>query len=319
MIGRDKEYLKASISYIDRFFIIAAIVGGMPKVLRPIIGPLVHTAQAPILRTMRGKFKQLHEERLAFCRATNKESPYEPQDHFQMMMRYGLSDRPQEVTNLTSMTGRIAVSNLGSYHQTTMALTNMLLDILDSDKEFNTIALLREEIASVVGSNGDWSKATIAKLVRCDSVCKETLRLHNFGGRSVMRKVMVPCTTEDGIVLPKGAMVSLLLTSQVDEEYFSSPHKFIPFRYLAMREKEEAGASFVSLGDKFLPFGYGRHACPGRFLLDFELKMTLSYLLMHYNIELAPEHKGVRPPSNWAAEARMPPPGAKIRVRRRKV
>jgi cytochrome P450 len=218
------------------------------------------------------------------------------------------------------MTVRLAISNLGAFHQTSIAITNVIFNVLASDAEYKTIAVLREEIKSVVGEKGEWTKAAVAKMVKCDSVCKETLRIHSFGNRSPMRKVMVDnLKTEDGILLPKGAMISLLLTSQVDEEFFPDPLKFKPFRYSDMRENGEgAGVSFVALGEKFLPFGYGRHACPGRFLLDFELKMILSYMLTNYDVELAPEHNGVRPESKWVAEAIMPPFEGKIRIKRRR-
>lgn len=317
--GRNEEYLEANLAFVDRFIIIAALIGAMPKFLRPVTGSLIWPLQRSSIQIIKKHFKPLFEARLQLCRDTEKDSPKEPQDHLQMMIRYGLSKKPLEVIDFANMTSRLALSNLGSFHQTSIAVTNVILNILDSDKEYNTIATLRQEISEVIGVKKIWTKAAVAKLVKCDSVCRETLRLHSFGNRSMMRKVMVDVTTPDGITLPKGSLVSILLTSQVDGDYFPEPLKFKPFRFSDIREKEgdKMGVNFVSLGDKFLPFSYGRHACPGRFLLDFELKMILSYLLVDYDIELAPEHNGLRPPSKWAAEAIMPPSGAKIRVRRR--
>lgn len=66
-----------------------------------------------------------------------------------------------------------------------------------------------------------------------------------------------------------------------------------------------------------MPFGYGRHAYPGRFLVDFELKMIVAYILKHYDLEFPPEYKGKRPPNGQAAELTIPPPNVKIRVKRR--
>ena len=46
--------------------------------------------------------------------------------------------------------------------------------------------------------------------------------------------------------------------------------------------------------------------------------MMIAYILMNYDIELAEEHHGKRPESEWMAEAIMPPSAGKVRVRRRK-
>jgi cytochrome P450 len=258
--------------------------------------------------------------RIALCAKTEKTDPKEPQDQLQMMIRYAMDHCPHELVSLKTMTRRVAMANLGAFHQTSIAITNIIFNILGSDEEFNTIAVLREEIASLVPKDGKWTKSLLNKLVKCDSVIKESLRATPFGNRGLMRAVMVDdLTTPDGIRLPKGGMVSLLVMAQNDEDVFPNPWKFSPFRYSDLREKEGSNASFVSLGDRFLPFGYGRHSCPGRFLLDFELKQVLAYLLGNYEVQLAVEHAGVRPESKWVAEATMPPSKGKIRVKRRKV
>lgn len=147
--------------------------------------------------------------------------------------------------------------------------------------------------------------------------------MNSFGNRSVMRVVMVDnLTTEDGILLPKGSMVSVLAhPAQCDESLYENPLEFNPFRFSTLRESSTSSTSsqhsFVATGPNFLPFGHGRHSCPGRFLLDFELKMMLEYLVMNYDMSFPGRYEGRRPESRWVAEAIMPPGGADIRVRRR--
>ncbi len=151
----------------------------------------------------------------------------------------------------------------------------------------------------------------------------------------MLRKVMVDNLKTEGILLPKGCDVSLLSFSiQSDSYHFEEPFKFDPFRYSRIREasitssahseKEACDAkvpaptlSFVSTGSQFLPFGHGKHACPGRYLVDFELTMVLAYILLNYEIEFPEEYNGKRLLVRWMAEALMPPDHAKIRVRRR--
>jgi cytochrome P450 len=263
----------------------------------------------------------------------------DPQDHLQMMLRCAETDHKTEL-NLDDMTGRLVMANFGSFHQTSIAITNVIFNILESDKEYNTIALLREEARAVLEkSGGVWSKAAVSQMVCADSVCRESLRINSFGNRSLIRKVMVDdLRTEDGILLPKGALVSILAhPAQCDGDIFSDPLKFDPFRFSRMRQQSSsiphsigaaesedtkisangANLALVSTGPQNLPFGHGRHACPGRFLLDFELKMILAYLFTNYDVELVRKYEGQKLQAEWMAEAMMPPTAGKIRVKRR--
>jgi cytochrome P450 len=107
-----------------------------------------------------------------------------------------------------------------------------------------------------------------------------------------------------------------------DPDIYEQPEKFYPFRFSKVRtgpDGKDANPtlSFVSTSSTYLPFGHGKHACPGRFLVDFEMKMILYHVLNRFDIELLPEHNGVRPESQWITEAVMPPVGVKLRFKKR--
>ncbi len=72
----------------------------------------------------------------------------------------------------------------------------------------------------------------------------------------------------------------------------------------------------VSPTPTFLSFGYGRHACPGRFLAAQETKIFLAYVLLSYEIQPL---KGPRPDNLWYGDILMPPVKAKLSVKRRKL
>ena len=300
----------------------AGLLGISPKNLRPILTPLAYIPMRWRLHKIKALFKPLYQERMKLLAVPK--SPDEPQDHLQLMLRYAEIHRPKELT-LNEMTGRLAIANLGSYHQTTLAVTNILFNIIASDPEYNTLSLLREEFSTILAaSGGTWTKSSIAQMTKADSVCRETLRLQSFGGRAIIRKVVKEggLETEDGILLPKGSMVSICSwANQTDSEFFPDPYKYDPFRYSRPREQEVEGAgkqTFVTTGPQYLPFGHGRHACPGRFLVDFELKMILAYVVLSYDLRFPESYGGVRPESKWVSEACFPPSGGKIEVKRRK-
>lgn len=261
-----------------------------------------------------------------------------------MMFRYAAANFPSEL-DLTNFTARLSVSNTGSFHQASMAITNTLFNILDADAKHSTIDALRKEAATTLDDHNDvWTKATAAQMVKMDSVCRETLRLHAFPNRAVFTRVVADgLVTEDGIPLPKGAMLSLLAQpAQTDPEVFEAPLTFDPFRFSRAREAAATAGSqlphpsagpdgndsssnappthppgklpLISTSTVNLPFAHGRHACPGRFIVDFEMKIVIAYLLMHYDIEVVKREKPWR---EWAAEASMLVKGGKVRLRRR--
>lgn len=311
---------------------VAGKMAATRKPFRPFLGRWVSRPMTAKLRDLRTRLEPLCNERMAIIQNGYLEK--EPQDIFQMILRHAHKERPNEFRNLDDITGRIAVSNFGTMHQTVLTMHNIFLNILGSDSEFKTIATLRDEIEKVLGdgkytTSKVWTKSKVSAMVRADSVCRETLRAHSFIGRTVQRLVIAPngVVTEDGIHLPQGTMVSILAHQvQTDPELFSDPEKFDPFRFSKHREAAKVSQtgkpglhhlSMVSTGSDYLAFSHGKHACPGRFLVDFELKMIMAYALMNYDIEFPESYGGKRPPNNWFAGFGIPPLDAKIRVKRK--
>lgn len=305
------------------------------KPFKPFTGMWASRHMPPKLKALEERFEPLYQERLRLCQQIAEGKEVEkPRDLLQMLFDYAAKERPAEMLSLKDMTRRLAIMNFGTMHQTILTLHNLFLDVLDSDSEYKTIEVVRDEVDRVMGAGGDfsskqWTKANMSLMTRTDSISRETLRLHTFLGRAVQRLVIAKegLVTEDGIHLPKGAMVSILAyQSQTDPTTFKEPFKYDPFRFSRPREDAadartgKAGLnnlSFVSSSVDYLPWNHGKHACPGRFLVDFEFKMILGYALAHYDLELPESYGGKRPPNTWFVGFGIPPLDAKIRVRRR--
>jgi cytochrome P450 len=312
---------------MDGCIFTAAVTGGTPPILRPFIGRLAGIKTRLAQKKVRQHLEPIYRTRLQAFNNTHHDPLYiEPQDHLQMMLRYARRERPNELYDLDVISRRVTAANFGSMHQTSMQVTNMLLNILGSDTEYNTIAILREEVRRIIGEDQKWTKAKICKMHKADSVARETMRCNSFGTRSMLRKVMVHnLVTDTGIRLPKGTVISFLSQpAQMDGETYEEPHKYDPFRFSRMRDVANNSAntnsttpSFVSTGSSYLPFGHGKHACPGRFLLEFELKMIIAYVLGNYDIKFPEEYDGKRPENRWLGEASFPPNGVSLLVKRR--
>jgi tenellin biosynthesis cytochrome P450 monooxygenase len=326
---RNDDYLKLTYKIIDGVMLTAFVSGTFPSFLRPIAGRLASWHTRRNIEKVKKIFEPLYRERLETLKYEKDDPAHpQPQDQLQMMLRFAQKKRAHELNDLEVIATRLCAANFVSMHQTTITATNMLLNIISSNAEFNTIAVLRDEVKRVLGVDGsDWTKDKFAQMTMADSVARETMRVNfPFGNRGLLRKVMKDgVVTKDGIKLEKGTLISYLASpAQIDPEKFDDPLKYDPFRF--SREQEAAtdgkpgsnSQAFVSTSPQYLPFGHGRHACPGRFMVDFELKMIVAYLLKHYDIEFPSEYGGKRPDNVWMAELAIPPPGARVRVKRRK-
>lgn len=328
---RNQDYLQTSLDINEQFIYTAGTGLASPGVLRPFTTRLAAIGLRWNLRKLGKIVRPIYDQRLEYLkRPQNGRDPDEPRDHFQIMLRYAQRERSHEFGDYQNTITRLATANFGSIHQSGFLMTNLILNILSSNKEFNTVSVLRNEFERVAHSDGNpdtWTKAKMAQLVRGDSAQRETLRLNNFGGRVLFRKALVNgIVTDTGIEIPNGCTLSCLSNAPMTSETkYEQANKFDPFRFSRVREqqigmgKEAQGPplTFVSTSLDYLPFSNGKHSCPGRFLIDFEIKIAMAYLLRNYDFELPPEYNGERPPTVYMSEAQFPPMEAKMRVRRK--
>jgi cytochrome P450 len=135
------------------------------------------------------------------------------------------------------------------------------------------------------------SKSSTPKLRKLDSFCKESQRVNPLGHMTFNRKVKKNITLHDGTLLPKGTHLAVASAEIAhDGSNFPDPDTFDPWRFYKLRQQKghESRHQFVTTGPDSLPFGYGNHACPGRFFANNELKVIFTYVLAHYDIKMPP-------------------------------
>ena len=74
-------------------------------------------------------------------------------------------------------------------------------------------------------------------------------------------------------------------------------------------------AQYVASNPASLSFGYGRHACPGRFFAAQEIKAIMAYILHNYDIRFSAGQS--RPESMRVETQYLPHPGATVEFKRR--
>ncbi|WAO92261.1 Hypothetical protein NCS54_00976300 [Fusarium falciforme] len=158
---------------------------------------------------------------------------------------------------------------------------------------------LIEEIKTVIEkNNGVVDKRVLTEVWKLDSFIKETQRLNPPDLTSFQRKALSDMTLSNGLRIPKGARIVLPTGAiNMDREFFEDPQTFDGFRYYRIRTANGEARNtnqMVTVGKKDLTWGYGKHACPGRYIAEVTMKLLVIEFLMRYDIRL-PENVKERP------------------------
>ncbi|KAG0274181.1 hypothetical protein BGZ96_004443 [Linnemannia gamsii] len=223
-----------------------------------------------------------------------------------------------QFVDLEDMCGHLLILILVSVHTTTDTSTNLMYylacfpeylePLLQEQQEvLGQISAEREELRQKKLQSGefesaeefagteldpahdrDLSAAAVKRLVCMDSFVREVFRYRN-PRLDMMHLARKPVTLSNGMKIAKGQMVAINLRSlhQSYEYQGEDPTEFRPFRFLGKAKAATKAAT------DFLPFGMGRHACPGRFLAIQEVKTVGALVVSRYSkIEMIdPSHK----------------------------
>ncbi|KAF9908041.1 hypothetical protein EC991_010285 [Linnemannia zychae] len=125
----------------------------------------------------------------------------------------------------------------------------------------------------------DLTTAALKRMVHLDSFQREVLRcrteaLTHF---HLARKETV---LSNGMVIPKYGMLLANLTSTHTGPtcYGLHPFEFQPWRFVGTAK------TMTKVGIDFLPFGMGKHVCPGRFMAIQQTKTLLALMVSRFSI-----------------------------------
>lgn len=219
---------------------------------------------------------------------------------------------------------RLLILNMVSIYTTSYVFTNCVLDLYGTESRDDFVTGLREECDRVSHEyNGLSAKEAIDKLYRIDSSVRESMRVSCFGIVSLPRTVASCEGLELGKDIRIPAGVRMGVPSQaihLDDHYYDDPLIFDAFRFSRPHEGTKGAGRqgpkqelSVSISESFLTYGYGKHACPGRWFASQMMKIALAHVISNYEVECV----GEKPEKKALLNMILPPTNAQIRVRRR--
>ncbi|PIL31304.1 cytochrome P450 [Ganoderma sinense ZZ0214-1] len=298
---RDVQYLDAAVSFTSDLVKARMIINLFPESMKWFVSRFI-TGPSKNLQRVMGLLMPVVYERVAQFKRREKDSTDTPND----MLQWILDEARERKESLDHVTMRLQVQNFSAIHT---SLTHALFHLLANP---SIIPALREDIEEIASREG-WTKAALDKMWKLDSLLRESQR---FTGITV-RKAMKDITLADGTYLPEGCLFAFAgqATHSDSRNYDRSEH-FEPFRFSDLREAGESTRhQFVNTSSEYIPFGRGKHACPGRFFASMELKAVLAYLILHYDMRF--EGDGGRPANFNLSFSVIPSQDAVIQFKRR--
>lgn len=306
---RDPEFISANIQNAVAVFVEAYTLPLVPAFLRR----FAHDLLSPIPRRLRAftaRVQPLIESHKDHKKVSGKDSESEPKTVLNWLV-----DAAQE-RNRADRDAVLRLMSLyfGVIHTTSITFTHALYSLLSRPELFEP---LRAEIDHSIRDFG-WSKEGVDNMKLLDSFLKES---HRFDVMVTVlgRRVAAKDCNITGVFIPKGTtMGANMINAHFDQAAWGpTADEFNPYRFVNMEEETGRTLSLVTTTVNTLSFGYGRHACPGRFLAAQEQKLMLAYFLHCYDMKLD-NKDGSRPKNMWVGTGSVPSQTAKILLRKRR-
>jgi cytochrome P450 len=320
---RNPGLVDASMSFTGALPLEARYLRSYPNLIKPLVAPFYTKKTKKYTKDFYNiLMPEIHQRLQEYdLYQQNPENNQEPghNDFLQWCIAQGKAHRHPEMAKPSTLAGQILMVNFGAIHTTSFTVTHAIFDLISSEQGY--VDELREEISSALAEHGGWNKKALAEMEKLDSCVRESLRLNMVSTFGVPRLVVGKdgFTTRSGVRIARGNIIAVPGKNIAkDETFFPDAETYKPFRFVEKREDDgeyakRARHGIPTTSAEYLAFGHGKHACPGRFFAASELKLIVAYMLTNYDFEILDK----RPPNIYAGVARLPPMGAKIRVRRR--
>ncbi|EMT64829.1 Ent-kaurene oxidase [Fusarium odoratissimum] len=295
----DEEWLEASTGYVLACFDCIRALKQWHPWLRPLVYRFIPERAAIKDQWTKGRKRVMTSMRERQEKGGNLEDPPTMLDHLSNGRNEHIAD-DVELQLLHQMT-LIAVGTVTTFSSTTQAIYDLV-----AHPEY--IPILREEVESVPRDpNGNFSKDSTVAMDKLDSFLKESQRFNSPDLTTFQRAAIADMKLPDGTFVPKGTKLEINTCSiHKDHKLYENPEQFDGLRFHKWRKApgKDKRYMYSSSGTDDLSWGFGRHACPGRYLSAINIKLIMAELLMNYDIKLP---DGVSRPKNIEFEVLCSP------------
>ncbi|CVL03089.1 related to cytochrome P450 monooxygenase [Fusarium proliferatum] len=295
----DEEWLEASTGYVLACFDCIRALKQWHPWLRPLVYRFIPERSAIKDQWTKGRKRVMASMRERQEKGGNLEDPLTMLDHLSNGRNEHIAD-DVELQLLHQMT-LIAVGTVTTFSSTTQAIYDLV-----AHPEY--VPILREEVESVPrDQNGNFTRDSTVAMDKLDSFLKESQRFNSPDLTTFQRAAIADMTLPDGTFVPKGTKLEINTCSiHKDHELYENPEEFDGLRFHKWRKApgKEKKYMYSSSGTDDLSWGFGRHACPGRYLSAINIKLIMAELLMNYDIKLP---DGVSRPKNIEFEVLCSP------------
>ncbi|TCD61767.1 hypothetical protein EIP91_007969 [Steccherinum ochraceum] len=308
--SRDQQLLSVFTQFARDYTISRRLIIMFPNILKPIVSRVfnrthgsvraAYTLLAPAIRERRQKAEE--------CLKTGRVWHDKPND----MLMWAIERAVQEGRPDESVVPSLLFAEYSTVRVEAMNFTQALFR-LSANPQY--IASLREEVEeALAANNGRWNKTVVTMLSKMDSFLKESFRLSGVTHTSMWRQTQKPVTFSNGTTIPSGVFVAAAAAAtHIDGNLYPNPHTFDPWRFVGCVGQN----SLATTRPDFLPFGHGRHACPGRHFATYQMKLLLAYIVTKYDLAMDPRLEGKLPQSITFGTFIFPNPSVRVMMRRR--
>ncbi|KAK5074330.1 hypothetical protein LTR51_004917 [Lithohypha guttulata] len=331
---RNQEFMEETLGFANSVVPNAILIRQLPRFLRPSMIPLITMKNKRHRRRVTEIIMPEVLARQAMIRGDSEQKlNSKPNDFLQWLTEAAeLSERDRDRVPKV-ICGRLKVVNFAAIHTTTITSTNVIFDLISSPSSQDVIDILRREAANAFATNNNtWTKQGINQMSKIDSPLKESFRLGSLSAYGLLRAVVKKggiTTPHSNTYLPEGATVGIAAQAiHHDPEIYPEPNEYRPFPFAELRAEatakleggtagilKAANLAFPSVSPTFQAFGFGKHACLGRFFAASMLKLLLAYIVQHYEFQMLKR----RPDRTWIGPNIICPMDLTVRVKRRRL
>ncbi|KAI4201502.1 MAG: hypothetical protein LQ348_001639 [Seirophora lacunosa] len=328
-LSRNEEWTKTSIDFTTDTHLAAVRLKQIPAILRPFAQHII-----PEMRNVR-KHQDVARRVIIPVIESRLREGERPLDLLQML--WDAAKGPDKTPDFMAYTA-LAIS-FAAIRTSSSVPAHVLYDLC-AHRQY--IKPLRDECAMIQAEEGSLStKSALNKLVKMDSFMKESQRFNPLTFRKPFLSRALDLSTTDslfysvtfgrvihhdltlssGITIPAHTTIGVpAYATAHDPEFYPNPSRFDGFRFLASAGNSTGDAPqqqpvFTTTNASNLMWGYGKHACSGRFFATNEIKLILAHFLLRYDFMFK---AGEGRPKNWPYELQnMADPTVEVLVRKR--